>query len=44
MVMDTLESKNQELFEYVNDKILRDIYEDEFPLGTSAPLFTCYLN
>ncbi len=42
-VMDALELKNKELFKYVNDKILGDVFENEFPLGTNTPMFTCHI-
>lgn len=43
-VMDTLEMQNKVLFEYVNDKILNDVFIDEFPEGTSSPIFHCLLD
>ena len=43
-VMDKLEMLNEELYSYMNNEILRDIFDNEFPLGTNAPLFTCHLD
>jgi hypothetical protein len=43
MVMDTLEQTNRQLYKYTDGNILGDVFDLEFPLGTSNPIFTCHL-
>jgi hypothetical protein len=37
--MDKLENINSQLIKNVKDGILKDAFVEEFPMGTSAPLF-----
>ena len=43
-VMDQLEVLDEKLTNELNEGILRDVFSDEFPLGTANPLFTCHLD
>jgi hypothetical protein len=42
-VMDKLEIQNQGLYEKVNNGIVKDIFAEEYPIGTNAPIFDCHL-
>ena len=44
MVMDTLERDNLRLYNNINNHLLADIFEENFPLGTNSPIFTCNMD
>ncbi len=42
-VMDELEDRNRQLYEQLADQVLGEVFSIEFPLGTDAQYFRCFL-
>ena len=42
--MDKVELQNKEWTDKITKKILKDVFQEDFPRGTHAPIFECHMD